>query len=38
MGKAGRLGQILVVELERRGDRCVQDFEFLAQDLDLAAA
>ncbi len=36
--QARRLGEVLVVELERRRDRRVQDLEFVAQHLDLAAA
>ena len=34
--QAGGLGQIVVIELERRRDRRVQDLDFLAQHFDLA--
>ena len=37
MRQAHVLGQVLVVELERRRDRTVQHFDFVAEHLDLAA-
>ena len=38
VGQAGVLGQVLVVEQERRRDRRVQHFQLMAQHLHLAAA
>ena len=38
VGQAGVLGQVLVVEQERRRDRRVQHFQLVAQHLHLAAA
>ena len=37
MCQAHVLGQILVIQLERRRDRGVQDFDLVAQDFDFAA-
>ncbi|KAG0761270.1 hypothetical protein G6F22_018915 [Rhizopus arrhizus] len=34
--QAGRFRQVVVVQLERRRDRRVQDFDFLAQHFDFA--